>query len=291
MEGIERDRGIIKAMKRFRNENINAAYAESLRNKRISYVPNLIRLSSNTASSRREGTSYKTLKIKNMSTRNILYALSESFKNINTRTIKKLEQIKEELRTRGDLFTAILEHIESVEALEDDLYSWYPGLKTSDIFSFFLELVPDLLELYKSYYIESVILLRPPKVRLLDIFKDRLGKNMQCFDVIEKDQAIFKNLASKLPRQGLILTSSYWTEEEACDEVAKLMPEVQERVRLNKDVSAEISHSLSYAEVIVNGRELVVPFTRLNDLMTKNDRSLEFWMKTGVVNEKWEELP
>lgn len=287
MEGIERDREIVRGMKKFDRDSMDAAYLESLKEKKITYIPNLLAASKST--SLRNVSRTMSLKIKGMSTRNILFAVSESFRNINKKTIKRLERIKEELSGREDLFDSILDHMETIDLLEDDFFSWYPGLKTCDIFSFFLELIPDLLCVYKKYFVECLVLHKSPRRKILNVFRDRMSKNLQCFDVIERDLTLFEEISREKLGGGRVITSSYWTDNtEKCEEALRFFPQIDGNVKLNSNICVELFHPLSYAEISVNNKDLVVSFVQLNDLLTRNDRSLEFWMQAGIVDEDWE---
>ncbi|KAL7344728.1 hypothetical protein P7C65_10s5g16990 [Encephalitozoon intestinalis] len=278
-------------MKKFDRESMEDACNESLKSKRISYIPNLVAMNSTEATKKSARPGMLSLKIRNMSTRNILFAVSESFRNINKKIIKKLERIKEELTKRDDLFECILDQVESMEVIEDELFSWYPGLKTSDVLSFFLELMPDLLERYKEYFVRSLVLQQAPKKKILKALRDRLHKNLQCFDIIEKDLELFEEFSGCIPEGGRIITSSYWCEdEEKCEDAMEFFPQLKDKMRLSSEVCAELFHPLSHADVQINGRDLVVSFTQLNDLLTKNSRSLEFWMKEGIVDSDWRYL-
>lgn len=290
MEGIERDRAILRKMRRMDKDSLENAYLESLKDKKISYIPNLLASSkSDLLAEKYVQTGNMSLKIKTMTTKNILFAVSEAFRKINKKTIRKLDGIKEELSRREDLFECILDHMETIDSLEDDLFSWYPGLKTCDIFSFFLDLVPDLLGIYKAYFVKSLALRQPPKKKILAVFKDRLGKSLQCFEVIEKDLVLFEEVSRDAIEEGQVITSSYWTcDNHKCTDALRLFPHIKSRVHLTTDIYAELFHPLSYAEVLVNGRELLVSFVQLDDLMTRNSRSLGFWMQAGVVDESWE---
>lgn len=288
MEGIERDRAILRKMKRFDKDSLEAAYLESLKQKRISYIPNLLAASKSVAPSSKGISGSIRLKMRGMSTRNILFAVDESFRNVDKKTIRRLERIKDELVRREDLFASILEHMETVEIMEDDFFSWYPGFKTCDIFGFFLELVPNLLDVYKEYFITTLILQRLPKRKILDVFRSRLSRNMQCFDVIERDLDLFDEVSRNALDGGRIITPSYWSSgEDRCEEVMKFFPHIKERACLTPDIYVELFHPLSYAEISINNKEMVVSFVQLNDLLTKNDRSLEFWMQAGVVDKDW----
>ncbi|UTX44177.1 MO25 protein [Encephalitozoon hellem] len=291
MEEIERDREIVRRMKKFDKESMEAACKESLKNKRISYVPNLVAMGISEPMRRNTRPGVLSLKIRGMSTRNILFAVSESFRNINKKIVRKLERIKEELSRRNDLFECIVDHIESMDVIEDELFSWYPGLKTSDILSFFLDLMPDLLEKYKRYFVKSLVLQQPPKRKILKALRDRLHKNLQCFDIIERDLELFEELSKSISLEGRIITSSYWCEDEdRCEDALRLFPQLKDRICLSPDVCIELFHPLSHAEIQINGRDLVVSFVQLNDLLTRNARSLDFWMKEGIVDGNWEYL-
>lgn len=292
MEEIERDREIVKRMKRIDKETMEMGCVESLKNKRISYVPNLVAMSRAMEPVARQGADgVMSLKIRSMSTRNILFAVSESFRNVNKKIVKKLGRIKEELAGREDLFECMVDHVESMERVEDDLFSWYPGLKICDTLSFFLELLPGLLEEYKRYFVRSLVLEQPPKKKILKALRERLNKNLQSFDVIEGDLALFEEYSGCIPQHGRIVTSSYWCDDdERCDEALRFFPHLSDRVCLTSDIYIELFHPLSHAEVQINGRDVTASFVQLNDLLTRNCRSLEFWMRAGVVDKDWEYL-
>lgn len=288
MEEVERDREAVRRMKRFDKEAIEEVYSESLKSKRISYIPNLVAMSTSKHTKRSTKPGMLRLKIRSMSTRNILFAVSESFRNIDKKIIRKLERIKEELIKRDDLFECIVDHIESMDVIEDELFSWYPGLKTSDILSFFLDLMPNLLERYKKYFVKSLVLHQDPKKKILNALRDRLHKNLQCFDIIERDLELFSESSKNISPSGRIITSSYWCEDEdKCEDALRLFPQLEGRVCLSPDVCVELFHPLSHAEVQINGRDLVVSFVQLNDLLTRNSRSLDFWMREGIVDKDW----
>ncbi|UYI26558.1 hypothetical protein J0A71_02g03870 [Encephalitozoon cuniculi] len=291
MEEIERDREVVRRMKKFDKEAVEAACNESLKSKRISYIPNLVSMGTIEPAKKDGKSGVLSLKIRNMSTRNILFAVSESFRNINKKIIKKLGRIKEELSRREDLFECIVDHVESMDRIEDELFSWYPGLKTSDILSFFLELMPDFLEAYKKYFVRSLVLQQPPKKKILKALRDRLHKNLQCFDIIERDLELFEEFSSAILPGGRIITSSYWCEDEdRCEDALKFFPQLEDRMALTPDVCIELFHPLSHAEIQINGRDIAVSFVQLNDLLTRNSRSIGFWMKEGIVDKDWRYL-
>jgi hypothetical protein len=268
-------------------------------------------------------------KIRNLSTINILYSVYFAFKKLDKSFIKKIEKIKDELSSRNDIFISVLEFIENNEIIYDDLYFWHPGIKYSDVFSLIVEVVPNIVDLYKNYLVESYILGMNPRIRILDVLKNRFNKNLGDFDVIHKDLVLFKlntenntsteyeeisNVGIKRKEKGLmkckkriqkdseknikknykIVTAYFWKaddeEEEVCDEALNLIGGVDLVKKYTEDVELVLCPSLSYINLTINGKNLTVKMYSLNDLLTKNDRSKTFWIDSGVINESWEYL-
>lgn len=267
-------------------------------------------------------------KIRNLSTINILYSVYFAFKKLDKNFIKKIEKIKEELSSRNDIFVSVLEFMENTEIVYDDLYFWHPGLKYSDVFSLIVEIVPNIVDLYKNYLVESYILGTNPCIRILDVLKNRFNKNLGDFDVIHKDLILFKLntdtntstdyeeiscIGIKRKEKGImkckkriqkdltnikksykIVTAYFWKdcdeEEETCDESLDLIGGIDLVKKYTDDVDLVLCPSLSYVNLTINGKNLTVKMYSLNDLLTRNDRSKMFWMNNGVINEFWEYL-
>lgn len=266
-------------------------------------------------------------KIRNLSTINILYSVYFAYKNLDKNFIKKIEKIKDELSNRSDIFISVLEFTENSEIVYDDLYFWHPGLKYSDVFSLIIEIIPNILDLYKNYLVESYILGTNTRLRILDVLKQRFNKNLGEFDVIHKDLTLFKlnndyneiteyeeisNIGTKRKEIGFlpckkriqkdkkikrfykIVTSSFWKfndeEEEFCGEVCKLIGDVDLIKKYDENIDLVLCPSLSYVNLTINGNNLTVKMFILNDLMTKNERSKIYWIEKKVINENWEFL-
>ncbi|WUR03923.1 uncharacterized protein VNE69_06236 [Vairimorpha necatrix] len=260
-------------------------------------------------------------KIRNLSTINILYSVYLSFKKIDKDFINKIEKIKTELEKREDLFPSVLDFLDNNEIIYDDLYFWHPGLKFTDIFALIIHLLPNIVNDYKKYLIRQLILGLEPKTGILNIFKKRLSKNMGDFEVIKKDLLIFKiyqdssfcaeyeeinsvgikrkeiskNSKKKIFKKEKIfkiVTSAYWKdeekEEENCEEIINMIGGVEINKNYSKDIELVLCPSLSFVDVEIQGKNIVVEMNVLNDLITKNERSKEYWISEGIINEKWE---
>jgi len=267
-------------------------------------------------------------KIKNLSTINILYSVYISYKNIDKSFIKKLEKIRNELSTRSDLFEAVIDFLENNEIIYDDLYFWHPGLKYSDVFSLIYDLIPNIVEEYKIYLVNNLILGLEPKTRILEVFKNRLNKSLDDFDIINKDLVLFKvfqdlysnhenedfalgikrkeiatrksirrphkNLTFNVLKFYKIVTAYFWKEndleEENCEEVLNMIGGVDLKRDYNKDIELVLCPSLSLIEIEIKGKKINVKMAVLNDLIVQNNRSKNFWMLNGVINKNWEFL-
>lgn len=266
-------------------------------------------------------------KIRNLSTINILYSVYFAFRKLDKKFIKKIEKIKDELSGRNDIFVSVLEFMENSDIVYDDLYFWHPGLKYSDVFSLIVDIIPNIVDLYKNYLVESYILGINPRIRILDVLKNRFNKNLGDFDVIHQDLVLFKlntenntsteyeeifNVGIKRKEKGImkckkriqkdlekiisknfrIVTAYFWKngdeEEECCDEAFNLIGGVELVKKYSEDVDLVLCPSLSYINLTINGKKLTVKMYSFNDLLTKNDRSKAFWINNEVVNEYWE---
>ncbi|KAM0672858.1 hypothetical protein CWI42_050860 [Ordospora colligata] len=289
MEGIERDRELLRNAKRINRDIMEQMIVESQKEKKISYIGNLV-ASSKVVCMEKEQQYVSRSVIRNMSTQSILCLASDILKRVDRKTARRLQKIEEELVLREDLFVSMINHIERMPEQKDDLFSWYPGLDTCSMHAFVFKLLPDFSRKYKEYFVKAMASQREGKSKILDVFRGHLGKETQAFEVISGDLVIFEAMRC-VPKGGLIVTSSYWCEiDERCDDALAMIAGIDENIRINDSIHAELFHPLCHAEVVVNGKEVLVSFIELNDLLTRNARSHKFWMDCEVVDEAWESV-
>jgi hypothetical protein len=289
MEGIERDRELVRNAKRISKEAMEQMIMTSLKEKKISYIANLVE-SSKAVCVEKEQKYVSRSVIRSMSTQSILCLASDILGSVDRKTAQRLQKIEAELVSREDLFVSVMDHMERMPEQKDDLFSWYPGLNTCSMLAFVFKMLPDFGRKYKEYFVKAIVSRQEVRAKVLDVFRGYLGKEAQAFDVISGDLVIFEGMRC-VPKEGRIVTPSYWCEmDERCEDALRLFGGIDENICISDSMHAELFHPLCHAEVVVNGKEVVVSFVELNDLLTRNERSHKFWMDCGVVNEEWESV-
>ncbi|KAF9756186.1 hypothetical protein NGRA_3280 [Nosema granulosis] len=275
MSQVEEDRKTLREYKINKNEN------------NISYIGTFLKYKTN------ESTVIKK-KISSLSTINILFSVHEGFKKINKDFYKKLDSIKKVLIVREDLTSSLIELIERIDVVYDDLYTWYPGLKYSDPWSFFIELVPNIIYDYKNYYTRSLLVGEKPKEKILDVLRNRMSKSLIDFDIINKDMFIFNmkdnsevKRSKKLVKN--IVSENYWTEDDKNIENGTLdLIGVSTRcIKYNKDIVLEINNNLTIIELEINSKLFRLSLVEFNDLLNNIERSKQSLINLKIIVSEW----
>lgn len=280
MSQVEKDRKSLKE------------YQMSKQNK-FSYIDTFLKYKCKTQES-----SVIKKKVGSLSTINILFSVHEGFKKINKDFYKKLESIRKILAGREDLASSLIELIERIDVVYDDLYSWYPGMKYSDPWSYFVELVPNIIHEYKSYYTRTLLLRDKPKEKILEVLRNRMSKSLADFDVINKDMFLFnldqeESEVKRVKKDGEIFTNivsrNYWSDEDVSIDESTLMRLgiSKKKVKYNEDIHLELNNSLSIIEVEINCKVFRLSLVEFNDLLTQNNRSKKVLMNLKIIDDYW----
>ncbi|EOB14789.1 hypothetical protein NBO_15g0002 [Nosema bombycis CQ1] len=165
---------------------------------------------------------------------------------------------------RDDLTYSLIELIERIDVIYDDLYSWYPGIKYSDPWSYFVELIPDIVQEYKNYYIRALLARDKPKDKILEVLKTRMCKGLGDFDVINRDMFMFnldqdESEVKRLKKPGKviknIISKTYWNEEDSFNisqHTFNIIGAPHEKIKYSEDINLELNLGLSMIEIEVN---------------------------------------
>lgn len=221
------------------------------------------------------------LKLHNLSTINILNYIDESFRLGDRYVLTRLEMMRHELLSRKDLFEAVLRFLQGA-AVRSDLHYWLPGLSTDNIFSFTVQLVPNFVERYRSYFTRCTILGETP-LNCLSFIQERFKDAHDRFRVIQEDLSLFDSC----------LSHPFWTDRPLASPSARLVhllgtPDTY--VDVAADLEGVLVSELSFAECTIAGRPYVVSLLHLDGLLSKDADFKAFWMELGAVDENWELL-
>jgi hypothetical protein len=321
---MEEDKRLILEYRPSTLEEMLIIHEESLRRKKVSYIPHLLDLASITKKELESKTvcqvneylekmgffwkeeilpevnyhGISTLRLieycDTLFTRKVN---SHSFKGISLNdpppfSLKaELEAIKSVLLSRKDLFKSILDYTKNKTFL-DDLYYWCPDVDINDTLTFVLTLYEPsvLIKMYKEYLAECLITEREVGYELLKIIEERYPTHLTgSIDVMRRDKEIFG--------KEMVVSHSYWCERETdCTKVnyertMKMIEEsgidFGEKGRKSGDAVYSICPCLCYIDVSLSGRREVkvkVSFECFEDLLAKGLKYRKYWKEMGVVD-------
>lgn len=216
----------------------------------------------------------KSVKLNKLSALNILVYLEESFQKSDKHILKKLESIKQELLGRTDLFLSVLKYLEN-KKVRDDVFYWTPGYKISNIFCFIVDLIPNFIHLYKEYCIEKIVCGKK-FYDALNFIKERFPEEYEHFNLINMDLSMFKHCISTTV-WGF---GDQYTDQRHLEVLKEL--KIPARLDFEGDLEAYISTKASFAEIVVDGKEITVPLDALIGLKLKDEKYAPYWKKHDV---------
>lgn len=221
----------------------------------------------------------KRLKLCRLSTLNILNHVDESFRIGDKHITGRLGMIRSELAGRGDLFDGVLRFLQGAN-VRNDLYYWLPGLSTDNVFSFTIQLIPDFISRYRSYFTRCIVIGETP-LDCLHFIQERFKDAHERFKIILEDLSLFE----------CCISHPFWSERPLVSpspELVGLLGSPPTCVDVAEDVEGVLASELSFVECVIAGRTHTVSLLDLDGLIARDPAFKGFWTGLGVVDENWE---
>ncbi|RVD93314.1 hypothetical protein TUBRATIS_001530 [Tubulinosema ratisbonensis] len=280
---MEEDLNILKKYEVLNSKTIKQALKESLKTKKISYIPYLIE------------PSYDLPDLSNHSTLEILKFLNHLFKSPQQfqKEIKKIGHI---LVKRKDLFFSFIQFIEN-KSFKEDSYYWYPDLEYTDIFSFICSLYEDISYFLLNYVAQQIILKKEINSKIISNFHNKINTNVSFqLGIMKKDLELLNKVKDYSPKSNLPIHSStiftktiishlYW-----CENVCDKFEFIHIELPVHKDREYFLCSCFSMIEVEFgeeNKVTLLVSFKSFEGLLLKKEEIKMFWKEMGVIDDEW----
>ncbi len=209
-------------------------------------------------------------RINNMTTIDILTFLNTCFENGKRDILDNIDKFEYELKKRKDLFQNVIEFLDK-KNIKSTLYYWIPGHTIGSIFAFIAKIMPDFSAKYKRYFAKNLII-NKSYIDCMIFIKEFYQSEYIDFEIMKMDLNIFDNCIS----------GNYWPDVNT--EYNSICTGIKDKIDLNNDIDAKLVPALSFVEVEINGKALVMNLVEFDKFMCKNNETKEFW-KNYKVNE------
>ncbi|KCZ79339.1 hypothetical protein H312_03274 [Anncaliia algerae PRA339] len=280
---MEEDIKILKKYKTLNSMTTKLALKESMKTKKISYIPYLIE------------TTYDLPDLETYSTTEILHFINILFKNPQEFQ-KEIKNIGHLLVKRRDLFYCFIKFVEN-KSFKDDSYYWYPDLEYTDIFSFICSLFEDVGQCLLNYLSKEIIIKREINQKILKNFMNKINANISFqISIMEKDLEYLNLTQAFVPKTNIpfnneivfsktIISHIYWAD---CNCVPFDVFYIE--LPSDKDKVFFLCSCFSLVEVEfgnINKVTLLVTLKMFEGLLIKNDNVKHYWMRLGIIDKNW----